>query len=170
MNITETSATGALIRRRRRCPRFAAPAANAAVFPNNPVNVTVLLPHRNTHPGMPEHPSYNVRSRLRQVRGAVPGQSQPLLQHDRPHHRRRYRVGPWQTLGPGQRDGSYFMQLGTRYPQRSGVRATGIRGGCNTGTLIGWSGNLHLRPAPTPTTASGNGHRGNGHRLESGGR
>jgi hypothetical protein len=27
---------------------------------------------------------------------------------------------------------------------RIGVRATGIRGGCNTGSLIGWSGNLHF--------------------------
>ena len=53
MNITKTSATGALIAAAGAVALgFAAPAANAAVFPNNPVNVTQCST-------APQHPPRN---------------------------------------------------------------------------------------------------------------
>ena len=144
MNITKTSATGALIAAAGAVALgFAAPAANAAVFPNNPVNVTQCY-YRTATPSQEclNTPTYNVRSSsgkyVVQFR-ANPSHCSSMIAHiivDGTEWGR-------QVLGPGQRDGSYFMQLspGTH---RIGVRATGIRGGCNTGSLIGWSGNLHF--------------------------
>lgn len=48
-----------------------------------------------------------------------------------------------QRLAPGQRDGSYYMDL---HPgaHSIGVQAEGIKGGCNTGYLQSWKGNLRV--------------------------
>ena len=87
MNITKTSATGAMIAAAGAVARVRRPAANAAVFPNNPVNVTQCYYRTATPSQECRTPLVQREVELGQVRGAVPGQSQPLLQHDRPHHR-----------------------------------------------------------------------------------
>lgn len=52
---------------------------------------------------------------------------------------------PWgrQRLRPGQSDGSYFIRVAPGY-HRIGVRATGLRGGCNRGYLSAWGGRLRV--------------------------
>jgi hypothetical protein len=47
------------------------------------------------------------------------------------------------VVGPGQRDGGYFIPTspGTH---TIGVQAEGIKGGCNPGFLSAWGGTLHI--------------------------
>ncbi|MDL9935975.1 hypothetical protein QSJ18_04380 [Gordonia sp. ABSL1-1] len=53
------------------------------------------------------------------------------------------RVWGQARLSAGERDGSYLIRT---YPgsHRVGVRAIGIRGGCNVGYLRSWGGNLRI--------------------------
>jgi hypothetical protein len=46
-------------------------------------------------------------------------------------------------VGPGQRDGGYEIPL-TKGEHWIGVQAEGIEGGCNTGFVSAWGGNLHI--------------------------
>lgn len=144
MNITKTSVTGAMIAAAGAIALgFAAPAANAAVFPNNPIDVPQCS-YRTSTPSQDclNTPSYNVRSSS----GKYVVQFRANYNHCSNIVARIIVDGnEWgrQTLGPGQSDGSYFMQLspGTH---KIGVRATGIRGGCNVGYLSAWGGNLRI--------------------------
>ena len=46
-------------------------------------------------------------------------------------------------VGPGHRDGSYYIPL-TPGLHDIGVQAEGVTGGCNTGYLSAWGGNLRV--------------------------
>jgi hypothetical protein len=52
-------------------------------------------------------------------------------------------------VGPGQNDGGFLIGA-SDYPQwpdrkaHVAIRADGVLGGCNTGSMSGWAGNLHV--------------------------
>jgi hypothetical protein len=52
-------------------------------------------------------------------------------------------------VGPGQNDGGFFIGA-SDYPQwpdrkaHVAIQADGVLGGCNTGSMSGWAGNLHV--------------------------
>jgi hypothetical protein len=47
------------------------------------------------------------------------------------------------VVGPGQRDGGYFIMT-TPGLHSIGVQAEGIEGGCNHGAVSGWAGRIHV--------------------------
>jgi hypothetical protein len=59
------------------------------------------------------------------------------------------------VVGPGQSSGSHVIPLRTEGQHSIGVQAEGITGGCNTGRLASWGGNLHIEEFGDPDGPGG---------------
>jgi hypothetical protein len=58
------------------------------------------------------------------------------------------------VVGPGQSDGGYEIPLGSGQ-HYIGVQGEGITGGCNTGKLASWGGNLNIEEIGDPYRGDG---------------
>ncbi|GAB07462.1 hypothetical protein GII30_00690 [Gordonia amarae] len=144
MNITKTTAAATMLAAAGAVALgVVAGPANAAIYSNNPIDV----PQCSYATGTPSQECLNTPTyRVTTSTGKMVVQFRANYNHCSDiiaHIIVDGREWGSQRVGPGQKDGSYYMQL-TPGTHKVGVRATGIRGGCNVGYVSAWGGNLRI--------------------------